>query len=195
MSHSSSQRSRRTGRRVDGLQLRSAGEPSRAASSHSCARFVAVTQLLLEAAAATGWGRSSLVVDQTHHTDGRRWYVVCRKGTDAKGADVEKPVDAKGAAVAKPPPLNRRCGCGCQVRSRCTTGFPSPAEPPGSDRADVLGGGRGGCAVCPDGAGQRSEGDAGRWRRITAASGGGGSPGSWSRGRHGDDRRVLCSPS
>ena len=48
-----------------------------------CAQFFpdapAHARLLQEAALASGWVEATLVVDQTHHTDGHRWYIVCRK--------------------------------------------------------------------------------------------------------------------
>lgn len=38
-------------------------------------------ELILQAAVASGWcaQRSTLIVDQTHHTNAQRWYIVCRR--------------------------------------------------------------------------------------------------------------------
>lgn len=35
--------------------------------------------MLKDAASAAGWNEAKLVVDRTHHTDARRWYIVCCK--------------------------------------------------------------------------------------------------------------------
>ena len=78
-----------------------------------CAQFFpeepAHARLLLEAALAAGWGehRSALVVDQTHHTEGQRWYIVCRRGCqqDAQSAERQRSTEHCG------------CRCCCQMYS------------------------------------------------------------------------------